>query len=90
MLPVRKSILLGLTVRGLGACQFNRIHRATLAQELNLPEFYEIVTVPAIGAPKEVVVIEEMDVSGNVRYRRDEQGIHHVPKRNLEYLILDL
>lgn len=85
-----QTILLGLTEKGLGACQFNNIDRITLAQNLNLPEFYEIVTVLAIGKPKEEVVLEEMDSSGNVRYWRDEQGVHHVPKRKLEELILEL
>jgi len=85
-----QSILLGLTEKGLGACRFNSINRAVLAQELNLPEFYEIVTVLAIGKPKEAVILEEVEASGNIRYWRDEQGILHVPKRKIEDLILDL
>ncbi|MHB1651815.1 MAG: nitroreductase family protein [Desulfitobacteriaceae bacterium] len=84
-----QSILLGLTEKGLGACQFNSINRTVLATELNLPDYYEIVTVMAIGKPKETVVLDELDDSGNIKYWRDEQGIHHVPKRKLEDLIVD-
>lgn len=83
-----QSILLGLTEKGLGACQFNNIDRARLASELQLPDYYEIVLVMALGKPKEIVVLEEMDAPGQVKYWRDEQGVHHVPKRKLEDLIL--
>ena len=83
-----QSILLGATEQGLGGCQFNSIDRTALAQELNLPDHFEIVTVIALGKPKEVVVIEKLGDSGDIKYWRDEQGIHHVPKRALEDLIL--
>jgi len=33
-------------------------------------------------------VIEELAPGGDIRYWRDEQGVHHVPKRPLEELIL--
>lgn len=85
-----QSILLGLTEKGLGACQFNSIDRAELATSLNLPDYYQIVTVLAVGKPKEIVVLDEMDESGKVKYWRDEQGVHHVPKRKLEDLIVEV
>lgn len=85
-----QSILLGLTEKGLGACQFNSIEREELRAELNIPDEYEIVMVLAIGKPKEIVVLDELDESGNVRYWRDEQGVHHVPKRKLDEFILNL
>lgn len=84
-----QSILLGLTEKGLGACQFASINKKVLATELNLPDYYEIVTVIALGKPKEVVVLDEIDDSGSIKYWRDEQGIHHVPKRKLEDLIIE-
>lgn len=84
-----QNILLGATEKGLGGCQFNSIDRVALAQELNLPDHFEIVTVIALGKPKEVVVIEELGDSGDIKYWRDEQGIHHVPKRALDDLIFD-
>jgi len=84
-----QSILLGATEKGLGGCQFNAIDRVALAQGLNLPDHFEIVTVIALGKPKEVVVIEKLGDSGDVKYWRDEQGIHHVPKRALDDLIFN-
>ncbi len=82
-----QSIVLGATEKGLGGCQFNSIDRVALAQELNLPDYFQIVTVIALGKPKEVVVIENMGESGDVKYWRDSQGVHHVPKRALDDLI---
>lgn len=83
-----QSILLGATEKGLGGCQFDSVDRVALAQELNLPEYFKIVTVIALGKPKEVVVIENLGDSGDIKYWRDQQGVHHVPKRALDDLII--
>lgn len=85
-----QSILLGATEKGLGGCQFNAIDRVALAQELHLPNHFEILTVIALGKPKEVVVIEKLGESGDIKYWRDQEGILHVPKRALDDLIFDL
>ena len=85
-----QTILLGLTEKGFGACQFSNIDREVLRAELRIPDEYEILMVLAIGKPKEIVVLEELDESGNVRYWRDEQGVHHVPKRKLDDFIIEI
>lgn len=82
-----QSILLGATEKGLGGCQFNSVDRVALSQELNLPDHFGIVTVIALGKPKEVVVIEDLGESGDIKYWRDQQGVHHVPKRALNDII---
>lgn len=85
-----QSILLGAVEKGLGGCQFNSIDRVALAQELDLPNHFAILTVIALGKPKEVVVIDKLGESGDIKYWRDQQGIHHVPKRALEDIIINL
>ena len=84
-----QSILLGAVEKGLGGCMVSSIKRVDLARTLNIPDRYEILLVIALGKPKEVVQIEPMGPSGDVKYWRDEQEAHHVPKRALDEIILD-
>lgn len=84
-----QSILLGAAEQGLGGCIIASIRRAELAAALRIPATYEILLVLALGKPKEVVQTDPLGADGSVRYWRDEQQIHHVPKRALEDLILD-
>lgn len=83
-----QSILLGAVEKGLGGCIIGSVRRNELAQALNLPDRYEILIVIALGKPKEQVVIETVGADGNIKYWRDEQGVHHVPKRSLDELII--
>jgi nitroreductase len=85
-----QSILLGAVEKGLGGCQFGSIDRDGLKKALNIPEQYELVMVIALGKPKEVVVMEEIKDPKDVKYYRDENKVHHVPKRKLEDMIIDL
>jgi len=84
-----QSIMLGASEAGLGGCIIASIKRTELAESLNLPESYEILLILALGKPVENVVIEEIK-ENNVQYWRDEQKVHHVPKRSLKELILKL
>lgn len=83
-----QTILLGATEIGLGGCMIGNIQTEKLKQILNLEENLEIVLVIALGKPKESVVIETMDAKGDIKYWRDENQIHHVPKRNLDDIII--
>jgi len=85
-----QSILLGAVEKGYGGCQFGGINKPVLRNELNIPENFEIIMVIALGKPKEEVVLEDIKEDGSIRYYRDENGVHHVPKRKLEDLILDI
>ena len=82
-----QSIMLGATERGLGGCILGAVNREELREVLALPTRYEILLVLALGKPSEEVVIEEA-TSGNIEYWRDENEVHHVPKRSLDELIL--
>ncbi len=83
-----QSILLGAREKGLGGCMLGSINREALREHLNIAKQYNILLVVAIGKPKEEVVIEEIDTEGSIRYWRDEHGVHHVPKRELEDIII--
>jgi len=86
---VAQSIMLGAVERGLGGCIIASINREGLKRDLGLPEGLEILMVLALGVPGEEVRLENIGPAGDIRYWRDEQGIHHVPKRTLVELILE-
>lgn len=84
-----QSIMLGATERGLGGCMLGAIDRDGLRQTLDVPKRYEILLVLALGKPKETVVLEDAGPAGDIKYYRDAGGVHHVPKRPLDELILE-
>ncbi|MBN1183160.1 MAG: nitroreductase family protein [Bacteroidales bacterium] len=86
---VAQTILLAAVEKGLGGCMFSSINRNHLREDLNVPEQYEILHVLAIGKPKETVVIDPVKKDGDIRYWRDKDQVHHVPKRSLEDLIVE-
>jgi nitroreductase len=83
-----QTILLGAAELGLGGCMIGSVQRDELRAELGLDPRYEILLVIALGAPKEQVVLEDLPADGDVRYWRDAQAAHHVPKRALGELIV--
>ncbi len=87
---VAQTILLGAVSLGLGGCMIGAIKKEGLRAALKIPEKYEILLVIALGRPKETVAIETIGPEGDIRYWRDGAEAHHVPKRSLDELILDL
>ena len=83
-----QSIMLGATEQGLGGCMIGSIDRDGLRQTLNIPQRYEILLILALGQPKETVVIEDLGPDGSIKYYRDAQAVHHVPKRSLADLLV--
>jgi nitroreductase len=83
-----QSMLLGARHNGLAGCMLGALNRKVLRTVLNVPEHLRILLVVAIGKPREEAVIETVGPDGNIRYWRDEQAIHHVPKRSLADIIV--
>lgn len=83
-----QNILMGATSLGLGGCIVGAIERRGLRRDLSIPERYEILHVIALGKPRETIVLEAVGPDGDIRYWRDESGVHHVPKRSLEEIII--
>jgi nitroreductase len=83
-----QSILLGAREKGLGGCMIGSIIREHLRELLKIPDNFDILLVIALGRPKEKVALEEVAAGGSIKYWRDDQGVHHVPKRRLEDIIL--
>lgn len=83
-----QTILLGAVARGLGGCIIGSVQRERLRSVLSIPDSCEILLVLALGRPAEQVRIEPLPADGDIRYWRDGEGIHHVPKRDLDEIIL--
>jgi nitroreductase len=83
-----QSILLGATEKGLGGCMLGAVNKGGLREALDVPSRYEILLVLALGKPKEKVVIEPASDSSQIKYWRDKEGTHHVPKRPLDEIII--
>jgi nitroreductase len=83
-----QSILLGATEKGLGGCMIATVKKQELCKTLNIPPQYEIFLVLALGQPKEAVIIEPVRPDGEIKYWRDSQAVHHVPKRALGDIII--
>ncbi len=85
---VAQSMLLAAVEQGLGGCMVGSIDRDGLRRALEIPSQYEIPLVLALGRPAETVVLEHGTNPDAAPYWRDEQDVHHVPKRSTEEVLL--
>jgi nitroreductase len=83
-----QSILLGAREKGLAGCIIASINRERLRDILKIPESLEILLVLAIGKPRENFVIEPVGSDNDITYWRDNEGGHHVPKRDLDDIVV--
>ena len=81
-----QTILLSAVEKGYGGCLIASYDKEKVRQLLDIPEELELSVVIALGKPKEEVVIDTVK-GGDIKYWRDENRVHHVPKRTLEELI---
>ncbi len=82
-----QSMLLTAVEQGFGGCIIGSVQREKLRTILSIPDRYKIIQVFALGKPAEEVVIDEVS-NDDIKYWRDKQGVHHVPKRSLDKLII--
>jgi len=83
-----QSILLGAREKGLAGCMIASVKRQQLRSLINIDLQYKILLVIAIGKPREEVAIEIVGDNNNIQYWRDNAGVHHVPKRKLNDIII--
>lgn len=82
-----QTILLGAVEKGLGGCMIGSFRKKEISELLDLPENFTPVMVIALGYPKEEVVITDIK-NGDIKYYRDDKGVHYVPKRALDEIII--
>ena len=84
-----QTLLLGAVEQGLGGIMIGSFDHDAILKEFSLPDTLQPELVVALGKPDETIVLEDAE-GGEVSYYRDAQDVHHVPKRLLEELILNL
>jgi len=83
-----QNLLLGAVEDGFGGCILRAFKEKNIRELLKISDDYSIIQVVALGKPKEEIVLEEMK-NNDIKYWRDEKGVHHVPKRKLEDLVIN-
>ncbi len=84
-----QTILLGAVDKGFGGCLLGSVNRAKAKELFALPSDLDVMQVIALGKPAEVCVIEDMD-GNDFEYWRDANDIHHVPKRKLKDIVINI
>ena len=82
-----QTILLGARDKGLAGCMFAAINHKKLRVDLSIAEHLDILLVLALGKPVETARIDDVAADGSIKYWRDENQVHHIPKRSLDELI---
>ncbi|MBI9031111.1 nitroreductase family protein [bacterium] len=83
-----QTITLSATELGLGGCLIASINKPLLGNILDLSEDeYSILLCIALGKPIEHIKIEPV-IDNQIQYWRDEANTHHVPKRDIEEVII--
>ncbi len=83
-----QNLLLGAAERGVMGCRIGAFNADRVRALLQLDARYQPLLVVALGEPAETVVVETVGTDGDVRYWRDADGVHHVPKRPLGDILL--
>jgi len=83
-----QSILIGAAEKGIGGCMIGSFKKNDLRTALGIPERYAPLLVLALGYPAEEVILTSPGPDGSVKYYRDAEGRHHVPKRKLADCII--
>lgn len=82
-----QTIMLSAAEEGFGGCMIGSASAESLQSALKLPDELVPVFVLGLGVPEDKVVLTEA-VDGNVKYYRDGDNVHYVPKRPLKDIIL--
>ncbi len=83
-----QTILLGARSMGLGGCMFGSINIKKLKKKLNIADHLEVKLIVALGKPVEIIQIDKINKDNDIKYWRDENQVHHVPKRKLADIII--
>lgn len=81
-----QSMLLTAREFGLGGCIFGSFSKEKLVSVLDLKGYVPALVI-ALGVPAETVRITDVK-NGDIKYYRDEGGVHVVPKRDVKDIVI--
>lgn len=82
-----QTILLAAVERGFGGCMLQSFNPEQLVKDFEISDGYYPQLVIALGTPDEQVVLHDTE-GGSLRYWRDADNTHHVPKLALEQVLI--
>lgn len=84
-----QTIMLNACEMGFGGCMLGAFNADEVSDAVRIPTKYRPVLLLALGIPDETVFITEIGKDGDTKYFRDKAGLHFVPKRSLESVLID-
>ncbi|MBQ7255628.1 MAG: nitroreductase family protein [Oscillospiraceae bacterium] len=85
---VAQTMLLAAAEKDLGGIMIGNFSPEKIAEALELPENLVPMLIVAFGKPDEQIVIKEIDEGESIRYYRDANNVHYVPKRKLKDIVV--
>lgn len=87
-----QTITMGSVAQNLGCCIIKSFDSIKLKEILDLKDNFDPLYVVAVGKPIEEIVIEDFknSDSNSIKYYRTSDGIHHVPKRILNDVVINI
>ena len=86
---VAQTMLLGATELGLGGCMIGNFSQDEMKKAIGVSENLQPVLVIGIGKPMENIVLTEVSENESMKYYRDENDTHYVPKRKLQDIVVE-
>lgn len=85
---VAQTILLAACEEKLGGCMIGNFVPEEVKEKLGFAENLQPMLIIALGKPDEKIVITEIESGDSIKYYRDENDVHYVPKRKLGDIII--
>ena len=86
---VAQTMILGAVEKDLGGIMIGSFHAGKVTEIMSMPENIHPMLVLAFGEPAEEIILHEVDPEDSIGYYRDENDVHHVPKRKLSDIVLN-
>ncbi|MDP8259922.1 MAG: nitroreductase family protein [Candidatus Gygaella obscura] len=82
-----QTILLAAQDKNIAGCMIGSIDRFRLKKILKIGNKYDILLLIALGFSRGKVILENIGKTG-IKYYRDKDNVHHVPKYSIEEVVL--